>query len=71
MMEKVVCVCVVQRFMVLTRGHFEVNAVAVVGVAAVDVEQALCTEAEEWLPRRYEPIPSDASTDVLLLVFNE
>lgn len=49
----------------------EVDAVAVVGVAAVDVEQALCTAAVERLSRGHEIVPRDADTDVLLLAINE
>lgn len=49
----------------------EVNAVAVVSVATVDFEQALCAAAEERLTRGHEFVPSDADTDVLLLAINE
>lgn len=49
----------------------EVDAVAVVSVAAVDVEQALCTEAVERLSRGHKFVPCDADTDVLLFAINE
>lgn len=49
----------------------EVNAVAVVSVAAVDVEQALCTAAVERLSGGNEIFPCDAGTDVLLLAIYE
>lgn len=49
----------------------EVNVVAVVSVATVDVEQALCTAAEERLSRGHKFVPCDADTDVLLLAINE
>ena len=55
----------------LTWGYFEVDAVAVVSVAAVDVEQALCTEAVEGLSRGHQLVPSDADTYVLLYAVNE
>ncbi len=56
---------------VLTCGYFKVNAVAVVRVAAVDVEQALCTAAVEGLTRGHKLFPCDADPDVLLLAINE
>lgn len=49
----------------------EVNAIAVVRVAAVDVQQTLCTAAVEWLSRGLKVVPRDAGTDVLLLAFDE
>lgn len=49
----------------------EVNAVAVVSVAAVDVEQALCTAAIERLSWGHKFVPCDACTYVLLLAINE
>lgn len=55
----------------LTCGYLKVNAVAVVSVAAVDVEQTLCTQAVERLSRGYEFISCDADSDVLLLTINE
>ena len=58
-------------YTVLTCGYFEVNAVAVVCVAAVDVEQALCTETVERLSRGHKVVPCYADTDALLLAFDE
>lgn len=55
----------------LTRGHFEVEAVAVVSVAAVCVEEALSAQAVEGLARGYQLVPGDADTNVLLLAIDE
>ena len=55
----------------LTRGYFEVEAVAVVSVAAVCVEEALSAQAVEGLARRYQLVPGDADTDVLLQPIDE
>ena len=49
----------------------EVNAVAVVSVATVDVEQALCTAAVERLSGGHKVVSCDAGTDVLLLAVIE
>lgn len=49
----------------------EVNAVAVVRVAAVDVQQALGTAAVERLSGGLKVVPCDAGTDVLLLAIDE
>lgn len=49
----------------------EVNAVAVVSVATVDVEQALCAAAVKGLSRGHKFVPCDADTNVLLLAMNE
>lgn len=49
----------------------EVNAVAVVRVAAVDIEQALGTQAEEGLSRGHQVISVDAGADVLLLAIKK
>ena len=45
----------------------EVDAVAVVCVAAVDIEQARCTQAEERLSGGHQVSLGDAGADVLLL----
>ena len=55
----------------LTRGNFEVEAVAVVSVAAVCVEEALSTQAVEGLARGYQLVLGDADTNVLLLAVDE
>lgn len=49
----------------------KVDAVAVVSVAAVDVEQPLRTAAVERLSRGYKFVLCDADSDVLLLAVNE
>ena len=56
---------------VLTCRYLEVDAVAVVSVAAVDVEEALCAAAVERLSRGHKFLPCDANTDVLLLAIDE
>lgn len=55
----------------LTRSYFEVEAVAVVSVAAVCVEEALSAQAVEGLARGYQLVPGDADTNVLLLAIDE
>ena len=55
----------------LTRGDLEVDAVAVVRVAAVDVEQAGRPQAEEGLPGGHQVVLGDAGADVLLLALQE
>lgn len=55
----------------LTRSYFEVEAVAVVSVAAVCVEEALSTQAVEGLARGHQVVPGDADTDVLLQPIDE
>lgn len=37
----------------------------------MDVEQALCTEAVEWLSRGHKFVPCDADADVLLDAINK
>jgi len=49
----------------------EVNLVAVVCVAAVDIEQARCAQAVERLPGWHQVILGDASADMLLLAVQE
>lgn len=55
----------------LTRVHLEVETVAVVCIAAVDVEQPLGAQAEEGLPRRNQLLFVDADSDMLLLAINK
>lgn len=49
----------------------EVNAVAVVSVATVDVEETFCTATVERLSRGHKLVPCDTDTDVLLLAINK
>lgn len=55
----------------LTQVHLEVEAVAVVCIAAVDVEQPLGTLAEEGLPRRNQILLINTDSNVLLLAINK
>lgn len=51
--------------------HFEVETVAVVCIAAVNVEQPLGALAEEGLPRRNQLLFVDTDSYVLLLAINK